>query len=268
MAPRAERLCRTIIFWLFGKGVFSLPKLTTMISKRIQQLKSSPTLELSAEVKRLQAEWVSVVNFGLGEPDFVTPWYIRKAAIAAIKAGFTHYTLTAGILELREAICKKLIEENGIFCHPSEIAVGVGTKQLLYHALQVLCEEGDEVIIPIPTWSTYIEQIKLCGATPVLVSLKPPFRLTAEDLEKRITQRTKVIILNSPSNPTGAVIEKEQLMKIAKLAVRRSIIVISDEIYEKIAFGKNHHSIASLGTKTKQLTVTINGFSKGYAMTG
>ena len=245
-----------------------MSKLSNVISKRIQQLNPSPTLGLDAKVKRLQAEGIFVVNLGLGEPDFVTPWYIRRAAIAAIKAGFTHYTVTAGIPELREAICKKLLKENGVSCHPSEIVVGVGTKQLLYHAFQVLCEEGDEVIVPIPTWSTYIEQIKLSGATPALVFLKPPFRLTAEDLKKRITPKTKVILLNSPSNPTGAVIEKEQLIKIAKLAVEKSIFVISDEIYEKITFGKKHHSIASLGKKIKQLIVTINGFSKSYAMTG
>ncbi len=239
-----------------------------MISKHIQQLKQSPTLGLDAKVRQLQAEGVLVVNLGLGEPDFITPWHIRRVAIAAIKAGFTHYTITAGIPELREAICKKLLEENGVSCHPSEIVVGVGTKQLLYHAFQVLCEEGDEVIIPIPTWSTYIEQIKLSGATPVLISIESPFRLTAEDLEKRITPKTKVILLNSPSNPTGAVIEKKQLIRIAKLAVEKSIFVISDEIYEKITFGKKHHSIASLGKKIKQLTVTINGFSKSYAMTG
>ncbi|MEK7120120.1 MAG: pyridoxal phosphate-dependent aminotransferase, partial [Patescibacteria group bacterium] len=247
---------------------FLLPKLTIMISKHIQQLKQSPTLGLDAKVRQLQAEGVLVVNLGLGEPDFITPWHIRRVAIAAIKAGFTHYTITAGIPELREAICKKLLEENGVSCHPSEIVVGVGTKQLLYHAFQVLCEEGDEVIIPIPTWSTYIEQIKLSGATPVLISIESPFRLTAEDLEKRITPKTKVILLNSPSNPTGAVIEKKQLIRIAKLAVEKSIFVISDEIYEKITFGKKHHSIASLGKKIKQLTVTINGFSKSYAMTG
>ncbi len=239
-----------------------------MISKRIQQLKPSPTLGLDAKVKKIQTAGIFVINLGLGEPDFVTPWHIRKAAITAIKEGFTHYTVTAGIHELREAICKKLSEENEIFYCPSEIAVGVGTKQLLYHAFQVLCEEGDEVIVSAPTWSTYVEQIKLSGATPVLISLKSPFRLTVEDLFRRITPKTKVILLNSPSNPTGAMIEKEQLIKIAKLAVEKNIFVISDEVYEKITFGKKNYSIASLGKKIKELTVTINGFSKSYAMTG
>lgn len=239
-----------------------------MISKRIRQLKPSPTLGLYTKVRQLQAEGIFVVNLGLGEPDFITPWQIRRAAITAIKRGFTHYTATAGILELREAIGKKLSEENGISYQPSEIAVGVGTKQLLYHAFQVLCEAGDEVIVPVPTWSTYIEQIKLSGAIPVLVSLKPPFRLTVEDVKKRITLKTKVILVNSPANPTGAMIERKQLIKIAKLAVAKGIFVIVDEIYEKIIFGKKHHSLASLGKPIKALTVTINGFSKSYAMTG
>lgn len=245
-----------------------MSKLSQMISKRVQQLKPSPTLGLDTKVKQLQAEGIFVVNLGLGEPDFVTPWQIRRAAITAIKTGFTHYTATAGIPELREAICKKLSEKNGLAYHPSEIAVGVGTKQLLYHAFQVLCEAGDEIVVPVPTWSTYLEQIKLSGARPVLVSLKPPFRLTVEDVKKRITSKTKVILLNSPANPTGAMIERKQLIKIAKLAVEKGIFVISDEIYEQITFGKKHHSIASLGKKIKALTVTINGFSKSYAMTG
>ena len=245
-----------------------MSKLINMISKRIQSLKSSPTLELGVKVRRLQAEGVSIVNFGLGESDIITPLHIRRAAITAIKEGFTHYTATAGITELREAICKKLSGENEISYRPSEIVVGVGTKQLLYHAFQVLSEEGDEVIVPIPTWSTYVEQIKLSGAIPVPISLKPPFKLTAENLEERITPKTKVILLNSPSNPTGAMIEKEQLIKIAELAIKKGIFVISDEIYEKITFEKKHYSIASLGKKIKELTVTINGFSKSYAMTG
>lgn len=232
------------------------------------RVKSSPTLSLDSEVKRLQAGGVSVVNLGLGEPDFVTPDHIRRAAIAAIKSGFTHYTVTAGIPELRAAICKKLWEENGISYQPSEIVIGVGSKQLLYHAFQILCEEGDEVIVPTPTWSTYVEQIRLSRAAPVLVPLKPPFKLSAKDLIKRITPKTKVIVLNSPSNPTGAAIEREELIDIAKLAVEKGTFVVSDEIYEKIIFGKKHSSIASLGKKIKELTITINGFSKSYAMTG
>ncbi len=247
---------------------FLWSKFLNMISKRIQQLKTSLTLGLDAKVKQLQTGSIFVANLVLGEPDFVTPWHIRRAGITAIKKGFTHYTVTAGIPELREAICKKLSEENGVAYSPSEIVVGVGTKQLLYHTFQVLCEKRNEVIVSVPTWNTYIEQIKLSGATPILIPLKPPFRLTVKDLEKRITPKTKVILLNSPSNPTGAMIEKEQLIKIAKLAVEKNIFVISDEIYEKITFGKKHHSIASLGQKIKELTVTINGFSKSYAMTG
>jgi len=239
-----------------------------MISKRLQQLQPSPTLSLDSKVKQLQSQGQQIINLGLGEPDFTTPPHICKAAITAIHEGFTHYTITAGILPLREAICKKLDEDNAIHYVPSEVVVGVGTKQLLYHAFQALCNGGDEVIVPLPTWSTYIEQIKLSGATPVLIPLKPPFKVTVEDIAKKITKKTKVLLLNSPGNPTGAMIDKKQLMAIAQLAIDKGIYVVSDEIYEKITYGKKHVSIASLGKKIKELTITINGFSKSYAMTG
>jgi aspartate aminotransferase len=239
-----------------------------MVSKRIQKLQPSPTLSLDAQVKQLQSEGQHIINLGLGEPDFTTPLQIRKAAITAIENGFTHYTITAGILPLREAICKKLLEDNNVQYAPSEIVVGVGTKQLLYHAFQVLCNEGDEVVVHLPTWSTYIEQIKLSGAIPVVIPLQSPFVLTANDVAKKITKKTKVILLNSPANPTGAMMEKNELKKIAKLATQKRIYVVSDEIYEKISFGKRHTSIASLGKEIKKLTITINGFSKSYAMTG
>ncbi|MFA7286430.1 MAG: pyridoxal phosphate-dependent aminotransferase [Patescibacteria group bacterium] len=239
-----------------------------MFAKRIEQLHSSPTLALEENVRLLESHGISVVNLGIGEPDFGTPWSIRFAAIAAIVKGFTHYTATSGIVELRTAVCKKLFDENKVFYHPSEIVIGVGTKQLLYHAFQVLCDSGDEVIVPVPTWSTYAEQVRLSGATPVFVTLEPPFRLTAAALEKSITSKTKAIVLNSPANPTGAIIEEEELIKIAEIAVEKNIIVISDEIYEKIIFGRRHVSIASLNEEIKARTVTINGFSKSYAMTG
>jgi len=239
-----------------------------MLAQRIKNLKSSATLELAAKVRELEKAGVSVIDLTLGEPDFCTPGNIRKAAIRSIKDGFTHYTLVAGISELREAIAKKLLIENKVSFTPQEIVVGVGSKQLLYHAFQVLCAPGDEVLIPIPTWSTYLEQIKLSGATSVLVRLKPPFKLKASDLLKGISSKTKAILLNSPSNPTGAVIEKEELEKIADLAIKKDIFVISDEIYEKILYTGKHYSIASFGHDIKQRTITINGLSKAYAMTG
>ena len=231
-------------------------------------MKSSPILDLNAEVSRLKKSGVSVVDLTLGEPDFRTPKHIGEAAKEAIDKGYTHYTPAAGILPLREAIAKKLLEDNGISYTPEEIAVGVGTKHILYNIFQVLCEKGDEVVIPTPTWATYIEQVKLAEATPKLFPLKAPFKLTASELKKHLFLKTKVIVLNSPGNPTGAVIEKEELEKIARLAVREGIFVISDEIYEKILYQRRHVSIASLGEDIKKLTLTVNGFSKSYAMTG
>ncbi|NLJ05958.1 MAG: pyridoxal phosphate-dependent aminotransferase [Exilispira sp.] len=239
-----------------------------MISKRITELKPSPTLVLDSRVKQLMFSGIPVLSLTLGEPDFVTPKHIAKAGIEAIKRGFTHYTQSAGIPELRQAICHKLIKENKIHYKPTEVIVGVGTKQLLASAFQVLCEKEIEVIVPIPTWSTYIEQIKLSGAKPVLIPLKTPFKVTAEAIEKYISKKTKVLLLNSPANPTGILIEKKELRKIANLAISKHIYVISDEIYEKILYQKKHYSIASFGKKIKDLTVTINGFSKSYAMTG
>ncbi len=239
-----------------------------MLSKRILKLQPSPTFALDAKVKQMQLAGIPVINLTLGEPDFSTPKYIQEAGVRAIREGFTHYTTTAGILDLRKAIVAKLARENGVDYTPQEIAVGVGAKQLLYHAFQVLCETGDEVIVPTPTWSTYIEQIILTGAKPVLAPLKHPFKITALNIKKYITSKTKVILLNSPSNPTGSVIEKNELKKIAQLAIEKDIYVISDEIYEKIIFEKKHYSIASFGEKMKQLTIVINGFSKTYAMTG
>jgi aspartate aminotransferase len=239
-----------------------------MISSRIQQLAPSPTLALDAKVKELQAQGKQVINLCLGEPDFDTPKHIQQAAIEAMHGGFTHYTATAGIPELRQAIAEKFLQDNKLEYDPSQIVVGVGSKQLLYHAFQVLCNEGDEVLVHTPTWSTYVEQIKLAQAKPVLVPLAPPFKLKAVDIEAYLTPRTKVILLNSPCNPTGAIIEREELEKIAQLAVKNKLYIISDEIYEKILYGGTHYSIASFGEEIRKRTITINGFSKAYAMTG
>jgi|SRR3989344_1041905 len=239
-----------------------------MLSKRVQLLEPSATLTLDAKVKQLQADGISVVNLTLGEPDFMTPGHIRKAAIKAIRDGFTHYTPVAGTMELRQAIAEKLLFENKVVYQPSEIVVGVGTKQIIYLALQTLGEVGYEVVVPTPTWGTYVEQIKLAGATPVLVPLEPPFKLTAQKIAGYLSPRTRIMLLNSPANPTGATIEPTELRKLADLAVKRGIYVISDEIYEKILYGGRHRSIAALGEEIKRLTITVNGFSKAYAMTG
>ena len=239
-----------------------------MLVHRARVLLPSATLAVDALAKQLEEKGKPVINLTLGEPDFATPANIGKAAYKAIKEGFTHYTATAGILPLRNAIAEKLKKDNNVSYEPSEIIVGVGTKQILYNAFQVLIDEGMEVIIPTPTWSTYVEQVKLALGKPVLVPLKPPFKLKAQDIEPYINKKTKVIILNSPSNPTGAVIEKEELVKIARLAIEKNIYIVSDEIYEKLIYEGTNYSIASLGNEIKDLTITINGFSKSYAMTG
>lgn len=239
-----------------------------MVSQRILKLQPSPTLTLDAKVKQLQTQGIPIINLSLGEPNFKTPENISKAAIKAINEGFTHYTPAAGILELREAISKKLEKENGISYQISEIIVGVGTKQLLYTIFQSLCQKGDEVILTTPTWATYVEQIKLSEGKPILIPLKPPFKLTAKILGKYITAKSKAILINSPANPTGATIDEQELKRIADLAIKHHIFIITDEIYEKILYKGKHVSIASFGEKIKKLTISINGFSKAYAMTG
>jgi len=239
-----------------------------MLAQRILNLEPSPTLTLDAKVKELQSQGTPIINLTVGEPDFITPSNIRSAAKASIDAGFTHYTPSSGIADLRLAIAKKLRTDNHLDYGPSEIIVGVGAKHILYLAFQALCNPMDEVIVPTPTWSTYVEQIKLTQANPVIVPLSPPFKLTANYLKSYISPHTKAILLNSPSNPTGAVIDPNELEKIAQLAVKHNLYVISDEIYEKLIYNSIPHSIASLNESIKNLTITINGLSKAYAMTG
>ena len=202
--------------------------------------------------------------------DFDTPENIKSAAITAIKEGFTKYTPSNGIIELKQAISDKLKNENNISYSPDEILVSCGGKHSLFNAMEVLLEKGDEAILPSPYWITYEEQINIAGATPVILDTTPTdFKLTAESVEKVLTDKTKLLILNSPSNPTGAVIEDSELAKIADLAVKKNFYIISDEVYEKFIFGdKKHLSIASLNDDIKRLTVTINAVSKSYSMTG
>ncbi|HYK08723.1 MAG TPA: pyridoxal phosphate-dependent aminotransferase [Candidatus Eisenbacteria bacterium] len=246
------------------KGFF----MRKILTKRIQQLTKSPLLKMDSKVKAMQRAGIEVINFGRGEPDFQTPLPIKQAGKDAIETGFSHYTATAGIPELREALVEKFRKENHITYDQSEIIIGSGTRPLLYIAFQVLCEKGDEAIVPLPTWGTYVEQVKLSGAAPVFIRLVPPFKLTAKEVERKITSKTKVLLLNSPSNPTGAIIEKEELQKIAQLAIKHGIWIIADEMYEKLLFKGKYISIASLNKKIQQHVITMNGFSKTYAMTG
>ena len=238
------------------------------LSKRVLTLAPSPTLALNAKVKALQQNGVQIINLTAGEPDFQTPLHIKNAGKKAIDDGFTYYTQSQGIAALREAIAKKIHQDMRVTYDASEIMIGAGSKQLLYSLFQVLCNKGDEVIVPVPTWTTYVEQIKLAQAKPVLLPLTSPFKLTAKDIAKVLTSKTKILLLNSPANPTGAMIDTNELRKIGELAVKNKFWIISDEIYEKIIYGMPHISIASLDDRFKKQTIMVNGISKAYAMTG
>lgn len=238
-----------------------------MLSKRALQINPSPTLAITAKAKEMKKQGLDVISFGAGEPDFDTPEHIKLAAIQAIKDGFTKYTATSGIPELKKAICEKLERDNGLEYLPENILVSTGAKQCLYNLLQVLVNPGDEVMIPVPYWVSYEEMVKLAGG--VCKFLKTvDFKINKAILNKAISKKTKVLMLNSPSNPTGAVYEQNELEEIAKFCVKHNIYVISDEIYEALIYGKKHVSIASLGSEIKKLTIVVNGVSKAYSMTG
>lgn len=242
-----------------------------MLSKRAREVSPSATLQITAHAKRMAKEGKDVVAFGAGEPDFDTPELIKEAAIKAIQSGFTKYTPTSGIPELKEAIVRKLKDDNGLTFSSANIVVSCGAKHSIYNAIQVLIDEGDEVLIPAPYWVSYPEMVKLASGKPVVVqtSLKDDFKVTPELLSKYLTKKTKLLILNSPSNPCGVVYRRQELKDLADFCVKHNIYCISDEIYEKIVFdGIEHVSIASFSEAIKKLTVTVNGFSKSYSMTG
>ncbi len=241
------------------------------INKRIAQVVGSSTLAITAKAKELRAQGCDVVNFAAGEPDFDTPDSIKAAAISAIESGFTKYTPSTGTLELREAIAQKFKKDNGLEYKPSQIAVSCGAKHSIYNIIQVLADEGEEVLIPSPYWVSYPEMVKLAVATSKIIptSTETHFKITADQLAKNITDKTKVLILNSPSNPTGMLYSKEELESIATVCVEKGIFVISDEIYEKLIYDTPQYtSIASLGKDIYDLTITVNGMSKAYSMTG
>lgn len=241
------------------------------LSKKAQQISASVTLAITAKAKKLKEEGINVVSFGAGEPDFNTPENIQEAGIKAIKDGLTRYTPASGILNLKEAVCKKFKIDNNLNYRPSQIVISSGAKHSLYNTLMAICNSGDEVIVPIPYWVSYPELVKLVDAIPVMVETKEEnnFKYRKEDLERAITNKTKAIILNSPNNPTGVAYTKEELQMIADIAIKNDILVISDEIYEKLVYGGTKHiSIASLGEEIKKRTIVVNGVSKAYAMTG
>lgn len=241
------------------------------LSSKALMISPSITLDITAKAKEMKDKGIDVISFGAGEPDFDTPENIQEAGINAIKSGNTRYTATSGIPELKKAICEKLNKENDLDYKPSNIIVSNGAKQSIFNSLFAILNPGDEVIMPVPYWVSYPEFITLSGGIPIPVETKEEnnFKFILEDLESVLTSKTKAIILNSPSNPTGAAYNLEELKAIAEWAVKNNIFVISDEIYEKLIYdGNKHISIASLGAEIKRLTILINGMSKAYAMTG
>lgn len=242
-----------------------------MLSDRAGKIKPSPTLAIDSKAKSMKASGVDVISFGVGEPDFDTPEHIKEAAAKAMKDGFTKYTAVGGIDPLKDAIIDKLKKDNGLSYKREEIIVSSGAKHSLYNVAQALYGPGDEVIIPSPYWVSYPDQVILNDATPVFVRTyeTDSFMVRPEALEEKITVKTKALILNSPSNPTGMVYDRKALEKIAELALRYNFYIVSDEIYEKLIYGDaGHISIASLGDEVKKKTIVINGLSKSHAMTG
>jgi len=241
------------------------------LSSRATSLTPSLTLSIDSKAKAMKSEGIDVCSFGAGEPDFDTPEHIKAAAISALEAGFTKYTPSSGIPDLRQAVADKFLIDNGIDYKPSQIIISDGAKHSCYNAILATCQPGDEVIVPSPYWLSYPEMVRLAGADPVFVYTKEEdgWKLTAEEFENAMTPRTKMIILNSPGNPTGAVYTKEELQALANVAAEEEILILSDEIYEKLVYDDSRHiSIASLGQEYYDLAITVNGFSKSYAMTG
>ncbi len=242
-----------------------------VISKKAQQIPSSMTLEVTAKVQKLRSEGKKIVGFTAGEPDFNTPSHIIESCKEGLDKGITKYTQVAGIEALRQEIVDKLYRDNNLVYDKNQIVVCNGAKSCLFHAIYAICDDGDEIILPAPFWFTYEEQVKICGGKPVIVkTLKENgYKITASELEKAITTKTKAVIINSPNNPTGAVYSESELKEIAKVVEEHNLIVISDEIYEKLVYNGNKHvSIASLSNYCKENTIVINGLSKTYSMTG
>ncbi|MCD4814342.1 pyridoxal phosphate-dependent aminotransferase [bacterium] len=241
------------------------------IAKRMKRVSPSPTLAIDSKAKQLKASGMDIINFGAGEPDFDTPDYIKKAGIEAIQAGYTKYTPASGSMELKEAVCEKLSRENGLDYSVKQVVINCGAKHSIYNICQAVLDPGDEVIIPAPYWVSYPEAVKLAGAKPVVMKTteKNGFKITAATLRRRIKPKTKMLILNSPSNPTGAVYNEEELKDIMRVAIVKKIIVLSDEIYEHLIYDNEKHvSPAAVLPKAKDWTIVVNGVSKAFSMTG
>lgn len=240
------------------------------LALRARGINPSPTLAIDAKAKQMIKDGLDIIGFGAGEPDFDTPEVIKNEAVNALKRGETKYTPASGNLNLKEAVCFKMARDHGLKYSANQVIICCGAKHALYNLFQVICDPGDEVIIPAPYWVSYSEQVALAGAKSVIIPTDEAgsFKMTAEQFRAAITPKTVALILNSPSNPTGAVYNRQELAEIAAVAVEKNIIVVSDEIYEKLVYEGEHVSIASISPEIKDLTIIINGVSKTYAMTG
>lgn len=241
------------------------------ISQRAASLSSSLTLAIDSKAKQMKAEGLDVVGFGAGEPDFDTPQHIKDAAVAALAAGFTKYTPASGTPELREAIAAKFKRENGLTYKPNQIIVSCGGKHSCFNVILATCQEGDEVIIPAPYWLSYPEMVKLAGAKSIILNTsdQSEFKVTPEQLRASITSRTRLFILNSPSNPTGAVYTPEEVKELGDICVEKNVLIMSDEIYEHLLYdGATHTSVASFSPAHLEHTIVVHGFAKAWSMTG
>lgn len=241
------------------------------LSKKAENISPSITLAITAKANELKSKGVDVVSFGAGEPDFNTPENIINAAIKAMHDGKTKYTPAAGLLELKKTVCKKFKNDNNLDYEPNQIIISTGAKQCLANTFLAILNPGDEVLIPVPYWVSYPELVKLADGVPVFVqtSKENNYKYTVEDLKKSLSAKTKVILINSPNNPTGTIYSKEELIQIAEFAKENDLIIVSDEIYEKLIYDNNKHvSIAALSKDAYERTIVINGVSKTYAMTG
>src|ERR1700722_20294051 len=241
------------------------------ISQRAASLTPSLTLSIDSKLKQMKAEGQDVVGFGTGEPDFDTPQHIKDACIKALNEGFTKYTPAAGIPELRQAVADKFKRENGLTYKPSQVIVSCGGEHSCYNVILATCEEGDEVIIPAPYWLSYPEMVKLASATPVIIqtSDKTEFKVTPDQLRRAITARTRLFVLNSPSNPTGSVYTRDEIKTLGDICVEKGVLIMSDEIYEKLVYdGAQHTSVAAFSPAHYEHTIIVHGFAKAYSMTG
>ncbi len=247
------------------------PVTMTIIANRLSKVSPSATLRLTSKAKEMKSKGLPVINFGAGEPDFDTPQAVKDEAVKCLNAGFTKYTPTSGIPELRQAVCRKFEEDQGLKYTSENVVISCGAKHSLYNLIQVLCNPGDEVLIPSPYWVSYPEMVYLADGKPVFIETtqEEGFRLNAQKLKAAITPKAKILILNSPSNPTGGILEEKDLRALAEIIVEKNLICISDEIYEYYLYGKHKHvSIAALGEEIKKRIFIVNGTSKSYSMTG